>query len=63
MPKTDVHVKLVGEDGNAGAIMGKVRGALDREGYHDLAEQYIEEATMGDYNHLLVTTMEYVEVD
>jgi hypothetical protein len=63
MPKTDVRVKLVGEDGNAFAIMGAVRGALERGGYRELASQYIEEATMGDYNHLLRVSMDYVEVE
>jgi hypothetical protein len=63
MPKTDVKVKLVGEDGNAFAIMGAVRGALERNGHEDLASQYIEEAAMGDYNHLLRVSMDYVEVE
>ena len=63
MPKTEVTVKLVGKDGNAFAIMGAVRGALERNGHQDLASQYIEEATMGDYDHLLRVTMEYVNVE
>ena len=63
MPKTDLTVKLIGEDGNAFSIMGAVRGALERGGHHDLASQYIEEATMGDYDHLLRVTMEYVNVE
>jgi hypothetical protein len=63
MPKTDVRVKLTGEDGNAFAIMGAVRGALERNGYEDLAAQYIEDAIMGDYNHLLMVSMDYVEVE
>jgi hypothetical protein len=61
MPKTDVRVKLVGEDGNAFAIMGRVSKALKRAGHADLAEKYLQEAQSGDYNHLLVTTLEYVE--
>jgi len=63
MPKTNVRVKLIGEDGNAFAIMGAVRGALERNGHEDLASQYIEEATMGDYNHLIRVSMDYVEVE
>ena len=63
MPKTEVTVKLIGKDGNAFAIMGAVRGALKRNGHRDLASQYIEEATKGDYDHLLRVTMEYVNVE
>ena len=62
MPKTNVEVTLVGEDGNAFAILGKVKKALQRAGHKDLAEEYMKEAMSGDYNHLLTTTMEYVEV-
>ena len=29
----------------------------------DVIEQYMAEATSGDYYHLLATTMEYVEVE
>jgi hypothetical protein len=61
MAKTNVRVKLVGEDGNAFAIMGRVKRALQRAGHSELAEQYIKDATSGDYNHLLAVTMEYVE--
>jgi hypothetical protein len=62
-PKTDVHVKLVGEDGNAFAILGKTKKALIKAGYKDLAEQYMKEATSGDYDHLLAVTQQYVEVE
>ena len=61
MAKTDVQVKLVGEDGNAFAIMGRVRRALIDNGHHDLAEEYMKQAVEGDYNHLLAVTLEYVE--
>ncbi len=63
MPKTDIEVRLVGEDGNAFAIMGKVSSALRRAGYDkDFINQYQTEATSGDYNKLLQVTMEYVTV-
>ena len=62
MPKTDLTVKLIGEDGNALAIMGRVYSTLKKAGYKDLASQYFDEATSGDYNHLLQVTMEYVNV-
>ncbi len=63
MPKTNVHVKLTGTDGNAFAILGKVKQALKKAGHQDLAEQFLKEAMSGDYNHLLCTAMDYVEVD
>lgn len=63
MPKTNLTVKLVGEDGNAFAIMGKVIKALRRGGHADLIEEYQKEAMSGDYDNLLATTMEYVEVE
>ena len=62
MPKTDVKVQLVGEDGNAFAIMGRVSKALKRAGFTAEAEAYIKEAKSGDYDHLLQTTMDYVDV-
>ena len=64
MPKhPDVTVKLVGEDGNAFAIIGRVSKALKSRGYRKAADQYIKEATSKDYDHLLSTTMEYVNVE
>ena len=35
-PKTSIRVKLVGEDGNAFAILARVRSALRRGGRADL---------------------------
>jgi len=55
-----VPCKLVGEDGNAFAIMGRVIKALKRAGHHDLVEEYKKRATSGDYNNLLAVTMDYV---
>jgi len=58
----DVKVRLVGEDGNAFAILGKVSKALKRAGYKEDAEEFLTEAMSGDYNHLLRVCMSYVEV-
>ncbi len=63
MPKTDVVVKLLEEDGNAFMIMGRVTKALRRAGHADLITQYTEEAMSGDYDNLLRVTMEYVKVE
>lgn len=63
MAKTNITVKLVGEDGNAFMILGKVSKALKRGGHEDLAKEFMKEATNGDYDHLLQTAMEYVEIE
>ena len=63
MSKTEVPLKLVGEDGNAFSILGRAQKALQGAGLDDLVPTYMEEATAGDYNHLLQTTMEWFDVD
>lgn len=55
-------VKLVGEDGNAFYILGVTIDALKKAGMEKEADEYQKEAISGDYDHLLRTTMEYVEV-
>ena len=64
MPRfPEVKVQLVGEDGNALFILGKVRAALQKAGVSKVdIEEFTEEATAGDYNDLLMTVMEWVEV-
>lgn len=57
-------VKLIGADGNAFAILGKVIQAMKRAGYPESTiAEYKTKATAGDYDHLLAVTMEYVEVE
>lgn len=64
MPKfPDVHVQLTGQEGNAFAIMGAVSRALKRAGHSpDIVKEFQDEATSGDYDHLLQTAMAYVDV-
>ena len=63
-PLTKPTVKLVGEDGNAFSIMGRVKKALMRtRADKEYIDQYLSEATSGDYDHLLVVSMEYVDAD
>jgi hypothetical protein len=60
----EVSVKLVGEDGNAFAILGRVKKALRRAKVDkDQIEAYFKDAMSGDYNHLLRVTMETVSCD
>lgn len=62
--KSKPKVKLIGCDGNAFAIMGNVKRALAKAGYsQEEVQRYFEEATAGDYDHLLQVTMNWVEVE
>ena len=55
-------VKLVGEDGNAFAILGRVMSAMKSAGLSkEIQNAYFAEATSGDYDHLLQTTMKWVK--
>ncbi len=62
-PITDVTVKLIGEDGNAFSILGKVSNSLKRNGYKKEASDFLKEATSGDYDHLLQTCNKYVHIE
>ncbi|NLS80141.1 MAG: hypothetical protein GXY76_23115 [Chloroflexi bacterium] len=65
MPKyPQVKVKLVGEDGNAFAILGRVTKALRKGGVsREEVDAFLHEAMSGDYDHLLWTVMDWVDVD
>ena len=56
-------VKLIGEDGNAFAIIGKCRRVLRKAGMHEEAEAFVKEATSGDYNQVLAAAMKYCDVE
>jgi hypothetical protein len=56
----DIKVKLLGEDGNAFAIMGAVGKALRSAGVDP--KPYQAEAMAGDYDNLLRVTQEWVVV-
>jgi hypothetical protein len=63
-PETKPTVRLVGQDGNAFSIMERVKQALKRAGADkEYIDQYLSEATSGDYDHLLVVSMGYVDVE
>lgn len=64
MPKfPKIKVKLVGEDGNAFSILGRVTQAMKKGGVsQEHIKQYQEEAKSGDYDNLLRVTVEYVSV-
>jgi hypothetical protein len=60
----NIRVQLIGEDGNAFAIIGRVRRALSRGqvGQANI-DLFLEEAMSGDYDHLLQTCMDWVTVE
>jgi hypothetical protein len=59
----EVEVKLIHTDGNAFAVLGRVRRELRRAGVTDAKiEEFFIEATAGDYDHLLRVCMEWVTV-
>ena len=58
-----VKVKLVGTDGNAFSLMGKVSAALRRAKVsEEEINKFHEEAMSGNYDHLLRTCCKYVKV-
>ncbi len=58
-----VEVKLIGRDGNAFSVLGVVQGALRKAGVSKAErDQFLSEATAGNYDHLLKTCMEWVNI-
>ena len=63
MPRYNCEVQLTGEDGNAFSILGKVKAALRKAGATEQDQgEFLAEAMAGDYDHLLQTCMNWVEV-
>lgn len=62
-PRHDVDVELLGHDGNAFYILGAVDRELRRAGVsQEERDSYREEATSGDYDHLLAVTEQWVNI-
>lgn len=58
------ELKLVGEDGNAFAILGRAIKVLRKDDFPaEFIQRFVDEATSGDYDHLLRTVMEWFDVD
>lgn len=58
-----INIPLVGEDGNAFSILGRVSRIMRRNGIHDKWNEFHAEATSGDYDNLLRTVMAWFAVD
>ena len=56
-------VKLIGEDGNAFNILGRVKNALREAGMDAEADAFLKEATSGDYRNVLRCAMKYCDVE
>lgn len=60
----NVKVQLVGRDGNAFAIIARVRHALREAGISEAEiKAFTDEAMARDYDNLLVTCMKWVNVE
>lgn len=59
----EIEVRLTGGDGNAFAILGAVTRELRRGGVPaEEVDEFVAEATSGDYDLLLQTAMRWVSV-
>lgn len=59
----EVEVELVGNDGNAFSILANVRRSLRKAGVpQSEIDEFVNEATSGDYDHLLQTCIRWVTV-
>lgn len=59
-----ITVELIGQDGNAFFIIGRVRQALRRAGVSkEEVDTFAEEAMSGDYDHVLQTVLTWVNVE
>ena len=65
MPKyPDIKVQLVGQDGNAFFILGRVNAALRKGGVsEEERKEFQKQATSGNYDNLLQTCMAWVDCE
>jgi len=60
----EITVELIGHDGNAFAILGAVTRAMRKAKLPvNIINEFTEEATNGTYDHLLMTAMNWVNVE
>jgi len=63
VPENKPEVALIGENGSAFAILGKVTHVLQDAGADkEYIESYYNKATAGDYGNLLQVTREFVDI-
>jgi hypothetical protein len=62
-PNEKPTVKLIGQDGNAFFILGKISDALREAGADPkYIQKYFKESTAGDYNNLLQTARKFANI-
>ena len=54
-----VKVKLIGQDGNAFSILGRASKEAKKHLDKQTVDDFFDEATSGDYDHLLETCLKY----
>ncbi|MCP1167348.1 hypothetical protein [Limimaricola litoreus] len=55
-----IKVKLIGEDGNAYAIVGRCRQAGRRAGLsNDELSRFVDEAFSSDYDNVIITALRW----
>ena len=60
----EITVKLVGEDGNAFAILGRMVAEMQKAGIsREEIDTFLDEAKSGDYDNLLQTCIKWVTVE
>jgi len=63
MEETKPILELSGQDGNAFFILGRARTVARKAGWSNKKQkELMDEATSGDYDHLLQTMMKYFDV-
>jgi len=64
MPKyPNIKAKLIGQDGNAFAIIATVKQALRKSNVPQSdIDEFVVEAMSGDYNNVIVTALKWVTV-
>jgi hypothetical protein len=63
MKYPEITVPLVGEDGNAFSILGRVSRIMRQNGLKDEWTVFHSEATSGDYDNLLRTVMAWFSTE
>lgn len=59
----DIIIPMVGEDGNAFSILGRCLKAMRKANLEQSErDKFQEEATSGNYDHLVQTVMKWFEV-
>jgi len=63
MKYPNIEVKLCGDDGNAFAVLARMSAALNKNGVPTTEiDKFMNEAMASDYDHLLQTCMEWVNI-